>query len=118
MLQHIWIEAVVYAWKHGVKQGMRVPSWYTASRLVLLLQEGPVAVKRQEDNRFSLRSKVVSAIEKRNESYKATRGTQPKQNTQRAQQLGSRGQGLGWFGGKVAHPCPHGSSNSAPISQH
>lgn len=42
---------------------------------------------------------------------------QPKQNTQSTQQLCSRRQRLGCFGGKMAHPCPHGSTNSIPISQ-
>lgn len=46
---------------------MRVPSLSTGPPA----QEGPVAVKRPKDDRFSLRSKVVPAIGKRNESYQA-----------------------------------------------
>lgn len=111
MLQRFWIEAVFYSWKARVFLGHLFSSGPAA-------QEGPVAAKGQEDDRFSLRSKVVPAMGKRNESYKAIWGTQPKQNMQCAQQLGSRGQRLGWFAEKVAHPCPHGSPNSVPTSQH
>lgn len=49
-----------------------VPSWDTASWFSLLSWEGPVAGNRLENNRDHLRSKVVSAMGQRNESYKTT----------------------------------------------